>query len=384
MQARGPGHAGMHHVIRTRSGLVLKSRDVVVLDIIPFGVEYVEDIERGEPLARLPEADLRIHRGIRSGSRAVVFDQRRRAKMARAQRTEPAGLPLCDQTRVEDVGGAVGNVAPDNRRRRRAGERSRGGPTAQIIRRRVAIEARPGDGRVNLRRQPGIESIGIGQFETRTRGRPARRSDSRVAAEHQFGFELQTEEIERGRPAGHEGRGKSRLGAGGPRERRYRRRTRILAAASHAARVVAVITIRDVDEVCRLGPRPEDQRQFWTEYRGTLVAGGAAQWIAVEGAAAARLQLVLHVKIELILAYPGHHAKRIEPPDAALRVQRTVRFQDAGVLSGADDVPLERGKDPNVADIIGTQLYAENIRNRESRDGGMPGLRGLEPIHHAI
>ena len=74
----------MHHVVRPRRGFVLQPRDIVVLDIIPLDVEHIEDIEGNEPFVRFLEADLRIHGGIRRGSRTVVFDQRRLAKMARS------------------------------------------------------------------------------------------------------------------------------------------------------------------------------------------------------------------------------------------------------------------------------------------------------------
>jgi len=56
MQTRGNRHPGMHHIVRLGRGFVLKPRDVVVLDIIPFGVEYIEDIEGSEPCIRFLEA----------------------------------------------------------------------------------------------------------------------------------------------------------------------------------------------------------------------------------------------------------------------------------------------------------------------------------------
>ncbi len=100
----------MHHIVRRCEGLALETRDVVVLDVVPFHIGDVEEVEGGEPLAGLAEADLDIDRGVSGGPGAVVLDQRCCAKMAGLDRAEPSGLALRRESRVNDIRGAVRNV----------------------------------------------------------------------------------------------------------------------------------------------------------------------------------------------------------------------------------------------------------------------------------
>src|ERR1700674_3832331 len=125
--AQGARYAGMHHMVRHRRRLILQTRHVVVLDVIPFHVCDVEDIECSQPMFARSETDLGIYGRIRRGSGAVVLHQRRLAKMPGAQRAEPPGIALRRQTGVDDIGGAVGNMAANDGDRLRAGVRKCGG-----------------------------------------------------------------------------------------------------------------------------------------------------------------------------------------------------------------------------------------------------------------
>src|SRR5450631_3626769 len=87
-------HSGMRHIVSNRRSLIFQTRNIIILDVIPFDVGNVEDVERRSPLFAFPEAELSIDRRIGRGFGAVVVRQWRFAKMPRTKCPEPSGLAL--------------------------------------------------------------------------------------------------------------------------------------------------------------------------------------------------------------------------------------------------------------------------------------------------
>ena len=110
VQAQCPGYARMHDKIGRGEGFVLEPRCVVVLDVVPFHVEQIEDIGGEQPFARPLVAELQINGRVGRGPGAVVFDQRRFAKMPGLERSKPARGMIGSEAGIDDVGRTVGNV----------------------------------------------------------------------------------------------------------------------------------------------------------------------------------------------------------------------------------------------------------------------------------
>src|SRR5262249_32680591 len=159
-------------------------------------------------------------RGISGRAGAVVLDQWRRTEITQAQRAEPALGTMYRQAQIDDVRGTVGNE-----------------PTPAL---RLVVEAGACERGVQVQGQPAVDCIAIAQLDPRSGGRSACLRGTSIAVKYELRAQLELENVQRAFPACQQLRSQPELGADGTGQWSDGRNVRILAAARHAARVVAV------------------------------------------------------------------------------------------------------------------------------------------------
>ncbi len=118
---------------------------------------------------------------------------------------------------------------------------------------------------------------------------------------------------------------------------------------------------------------------------GPHIAAIAAERVAVDVAAAVAVQhLVFDVEVELIFTQSQYGAKVGQPLSAVLRVQGAIGFQHAGVLFRMEVLPLDRGIDADVADVVDPRLHADDGRTRHAPQIGEPRFGPLRAIDDPV
>src|SRR5665213_4343508 len=367
MGAYGTRHPRMHDIVRLRRCLAIESGNVVVLDIVPFDVGDIEHVHGEQPMLWFLKTDLGIDCGVGRGPRTIVLDQRRLSEMPRAQRSKPPGLTVRRQSCIHHIGRAVGNVAPDDANGRRAWVTWGRIRAAQIVRIRVTIKSRFGEGRIEFGAQPTIDVIGIAPFNTGACGGTTWFGDAGITVKYQFGPQLQLEYIEGRCQVGDDGGRDANLGTGGPGQGGYGADIRIFATACHAPCVITVVAIAGIEEHCGFRPWAQNDSEFRAENVCLLIARHTTFWVAQEVAAPVAVEhFVFDVEVEFILPQSQYGAQIGDPLNAVLCIHSATGLQHAGTLCRADNPPLVCWEDSDIADIIDACLNSDYIRHRKS------------------